>query len=95
MAFGTDTDTDMIELDGQAQQVPADRPSLQRLAETTKGHVYEAASATELKKVYQDMGSSIGYRTTPREVTQWYVGVALLLALSAAGMGMLWTPRLP
>jgi Ca-activated chloride channel family protein len=93
IAFGTDTG--MIEIDGQAQRVPVDRPSLQKLAETTKGHFYEATSATELKKVYQDMGSSIGYRTKPREVTQWYVGAALLFALAAAGLSLLWTSRLP
>ncbi len=93
IAFGTDTG--MIEIDGQTQRVPVDRPSLQKLAETTKGHYYEAASISELKKVYQDMGSSIGYRTKPREVTQWYVGMALLFALAAAGMSLLWTSRLP
>jgi Ca-activated chloride channel family protein len=93
IAFGTDTG--MIEIDGQTQRVPVDRPSLQKLAETTKGHYYEAASIGELKKVYQDMGSSIGYRTKPREVTQWYVGMALLFALAAAGMSLLWTSRLP
>ncbi len=93
IAFGTDTG--MIEIDGQTQRVPVDRPSLQKLAETTKGHYYEAASISELKKVYQDMGSSIGYRTKPREVTQWYVGMALLFAIGAAGMSLLWTSRLP
>ncbi|MGC9665696.1 VWA domain-containing protein [Planosporangium sp. 12N6] len=93
IAFGTDTG--IIEIDGQSQRVPVDRPSLQKLAESTKGHFYEAASAAELKKVYQDMGSSIGYRTKPREVTQWYVGTALLFALAAAGLSLLWTSRLP
>jgi Ca-activated chloride channel homolog len=93
IAFGTDTG--MIEIDGQTQRVPVDRPSLQKLAESTKGHFYEAASISELKKVYQDMGSSIGYRTKPREVTQWYVGIALLFAFAAAGMSLLWTSRLP
>jgi Ca-activated chloride channel family protein len=93
IAFGTDTG--MIEIDGQTQRVPVDRPSLQKLAESTKGHFYEAASISELKKVYQDMGSSIGYRTKPREVTQWYVGIALLFAVAAAGMSLLWTSRLP
>src|SRR6266540_140810 len=93
IAFGTDTGT--VEIDGQLQRVPVDRPSLQKLAEQTKGHFYEAATLGELKKVYQDMGSSIGYRTKPREVTQWYVGVAMLFALAAAGLSLLWTSRLP
>ncbi len=45
-----------------------------QLAETTEGYFYEAASVSELKQVYQDMGSSIGFRTEPREITQWYAG---------------------
>lgn len=93
IAFGTDTGT--VEINGQLQRVPVDRPSLQKLAEQTKGHFYEASSLGELKRVYQDMGSSIGYRTKPREVTQWYVGTAMLFALAAAGLSLLWTSRLP
>ena len=51
--------------------------------------------STELKQVYEDMGSSIGHRVEPREVTQWYAGAALLLGLMAAAMSLLWTSRLP
>src|SRR5207237_9327812 len=93
IAFGTDNWT--VNIQGQLQRVPVDKPSLQKLAETTRGHYYEAASLTELKQVYQDMGSSIGYKTVPREVTQWYVGIGLLLAFAAAGMSLLWSSRLP
>jgi Ca-activated chloride channel family protein len=93
IAFGTDTGT--VEIGGETQRVPVDRPSLQELAELTKGHFYEAATLTQLRQVYQDMGSSIGFKTAPREVTQWYVGVALLFALAAAAMSLVWTSRLP
>jgi Ca-activated chloride channel family protein len=93
IAFGTDTG--VVDIRGQMQRVPVDRLSLQQMAETTKGYFYQAASVTELKKVYEDMGSSIGHRVEPREVTQWYAGVALLLGLIAAGMSLLWTSRLP
>ncbi|GAA4600268.1 Ca-activated chloride channel family protein [Actinoplanes octamycinicus] len=93
IAFGTDTG--VVDIRGQLQRVPVDRLSLQELAERTKGYFYEAASVSELKKVYEDMGSSIGHRTQPREVTQWYAGVALLLALFGAASSLLWTSRLP
>jgi Ca-activated chloride channel family protein len=93
IAFGTDTG--VVDIRGQLQRVPVDRLSLQQLAEDTKGYFYEAASVGELKKVYQDMGSSIGHRTEPREVTQWYAGAALLFGLCAAAMSLLWTSRLP
>ncbi|BCJ45600.1 membrane protein [Actinoplanes ianthinogenes] len=93
IAFGTDAG--VVDIRGQLQRVPVDRLSLQELAERTKGYFYEAASVSELKKVYEDMGSSIGHRTQPREVTQWYAGVALLLALVGAASSLLWTSRLP
>ncbi|SNY50481.1 26S proteasome regulatory subunit RPN10 [Paractinoplanes atraurantiacus] len=93
IAFGTDTG--VVDIRGALQRVPVDRLSLQQLAEKTDGYFYEAASVSELKKVYEDMGSSIGHRVQPREVTQWYAGVALLLGLAAAAGSLLWTSRLP
>ncbi|MBG0563634.1 VWA domain-containing protein [Actinoplanes aureus] len=93
IAFGTDTG--VVDIRGSVQRVPVDRLSLQELAEQTKGFFYEAASVSELKKVYEDMGSSIGHRTEPREVTQWYAAVGLLLGLVGATMSLLWTSRLP
>ena len=93
IAFGTDTG--VVDIRGQLQRVPVDRLSLQQLADKTKGYFYEAASVSELKQVYEDMGSSIGHRIEPREVTQWYAGVALLLGLLAGAMSLLWTSRLP
>jgi Ca-activated chloride channel family protein len=92
IAFGTDSG--QVNIGGQVQRVPVDRLALAELAETTNGYFYEAASMSELKQVYQDMGSSIGYRIEPREITHWYAGVALLLALCAAGLSLLWTSRL-
>jgi Ca-activated chloride channel family protein len=93
IAFGTDSG--VVDIGGQLQRVPVDRLSLAQLAETTSGFFYEAASASELKRVYEDMGSSIGHRVKPREITQWYVGAALLFALAAGAMSLLWTSRLP
>ena len=93
IAFGTDSG--VVDIRGQLQRVPVDRLSLQQLAQSTKGFFYEAASEGELKQVYQDMGSSIGHRVEPREVTQWYAGFALLLGLAAAGASLIWTSRLP
>ena len=93
IAFGTDAG--VVDIRGDLQRVPVDRLSLEQMAEATDGYFYEAASVTELKQVYEDMGSSIGHRVQAREVTQWYAGVALLLGLIAAVLSLLWTSRLP
>ncbi|MGA3524323.1 VWA domain-containing protein [Melissospora conviva] len=92
IAFGTDGGT--VDISGQLQPVPVDRPALAALAESTEGFFYEAETVSELKQVYQDMGSSIGYRTEPREITQWYAGGALLLLLAAGAASLVWTSRL-
>jgi Ca-activated chloride channel family protein len=93
IAFGTDDGT--VDINGSVQRVPVDRAALQQLADTTKGHYYEAASEEALRQVYQDMGSSIGYKVQATEIAQWFIGIGLLFALAAAGMSLLWTSRLP
>jgi Ca-activated chloride channel family protein len=91
VAFGTDHG--VVEISGQLYRVPVDRESMATLAETTGGRYYEAESLAELTAVYADMGSSVGYRTVPREITQWYLAGALGLALLAAGLSLLWSSR--
>ncbi|GAA3959546.1 VWA domain-containing protein [Actinomadura viridis] len=80
---------------GVAVPVPVDGPALERLAQSTGGRFYEAASGTELRQVYQDIGSSVGYRTERREVWSWFVGAGLLLACVTAAASLLWFSRLP
>jgi Ca-activated chloride channel homolog len=92
IAFGTDTG--VVDIAGLLQRVPVDRVALAELAETTGGFYYEAASESELKQVYEDMGSSIGYRLVPTEITQWFAALALLLAMTAGVFSLLWTSRL-
>ena len=93
IAFGTDEG--VVDIGGQQQRVPVDRLSLASLAESTNGFFYEAATGSELRKVYEDIGSSIGHRTAPKEVTYWYTAAGLLFALAAAGASLLWTSRMP
>jgi len=92
IAFGTDSGT--VNISGSEQRVPVDRRALERLATMTGGFFYEAASAEGLRQVYEDMGSSIGYKTVAKEIGQVFLGLGLLFALGAAGLSLLWTSRL-
>ncbi|MCD0447010.1 VWA domain-containing protein [Glycomyces sp. A-F 0318] len=92
VAFGTDEG--VIELDQELVSVPVDRDALAGLAEGTGGDYYEAATVEELRAVYQDMGSSLGYRTIARDVSQWFIGAAMVLLFAAAGLSLAWTSRL-
>jgi Ca-activated chloride channel family protein len=76
------------------QPVPVDTNVLRQLAETTKGTFYEAASGDELQRVYSDVGSSIGFRTERKDMSVWFVGLALVAALAVAVPSLLWFARL-
>ncbi|WP_210574995.1 VWA domain-containing protein [Streptomyces sp. NBC_00457] len=94
IAYGTEDG--VIEFpDGRVLQVPVDGPALEGLAERTGGDFHEAASGEELQAVYEDIGSSVGYRTEEREVWQWFVAAGLITALAAAATSLLWFSRLP
>jgi Ca-activated chloride channel family protein len=93
IAFGTQEG--VVDLNGTRTPVPVDRDALQKIAQQTEGQFYSAVTAEQLKDVYRDLGSSIGYRSTPHEITQWFVGAALLFGFAGAVMSLLWTSRLP
>lgn len=93
IAFGTDDGT--VAVEGRLVPVPVNRDALRQLAETTGGKSFDATSSKELKQVYANIGSSIGFRTIPREVTSWFVGLGLLFALAAAAGSLVWSSRFP
>ena len=92
IAFGTDDGT--LDLDGQVVSVPADKTTLNRLADDTGGSFHTATSAEELRQVYQDIGSQIGYTTAEREISWRFLAAGLLFAIAAAGLSLLWSGRL-
>ncbi|MFJ4835566.1 VWA domain-containing protein [Streptomyces sp. NPDC088747] len=94
IAYGTEEGT--VDLpSGDRMPVPVDGPALEALASSTGGAFHEAATGEELQAVYEDIGSSVGYRTEEREVWQWFVAAGLITALAAAATSLLWFSRLP
>lgn len=93
IAFGTEQGTVMVE--GTPVYVPVNKQALARLADQTHGSAFTATSGGELKKVYNDIGSSIGYRTVQRDATTWFVGLGLAFAVAAAVGSLVWSSRLP
>jgi Ca-activated chloride channel family protein len=80
--------------DGSQVRVPVDEAALARLAEQTGGTAYTAASSDELRAVYDDIGSLIGWRTEAREVTPYLAALAFLFLLTAAALSLRWFARL-
>ncbi|MFD9947877.1 VWA domain-containing protein [Nonomuraea sp. NPDC059023] len=93
IAYGTPGGT--VELQGNRVPVPVDGPALRELAGAAGGGFYEAASGDELQAVYEDIGTSVGYRTERQEIWMWFVAAGLVAALLAAVGSMIWFSRLP
>jgi Ca-activated chloride channel family protein len=78
----------------RTQSAPADGETLRMLAEETGGHFYSAESGAELDQVYEDIGSSIGWRTETTLVTTPLVLLGLALAITATALSLRWFSRL-
>lgn len=93
IAFGTPYGT--VDIEGETTSVSVNKETLKSLAESTEGKAYEAADADQLREVYANIGTSLGFRTEHRDVAARYVGIALLFAFAAGGVSLAWFSRLP
>jgi Ca-activated chloride channel family protein len=98
VALGTATGQALIP-DGRGgsrlQTVPPDPDTLQAVAERTGGQFYDAPSAGQLEKVYDDIGSKIGFRKERKDATHWPLGAGVALLIVAAGLSLAWQQKLP
>ncbi len=90
IAYGTNGGS----ISGGRSPVPVDAESLQALADATGGRAYTAESGEQLREIYADIGSSIGWRTEPREVTPHLAVLALALTAGAGALSLRWFARL-
>jgi Ca-activated chloride channel homolog len=93
ISFGTPAGA--VDRGGRAVRVPVDGMTLNAVAERTGGGFHEAASSSELRAVYGDIGTSIGWRTERQDVAARFIGLGLVLAMAAAATSMVWFSRLP
>ena len=92
IAYGTENG--YVDLDGKREPVPVDHQEMKQIAAATNGDYFAAATAEQLKKVYENIGSDVGYEKADREVTARFAGyglaLAVLAALGAISLGAKW-----
>ena len=76
-------------------RVPPDRRTLRRVAEVTGGQYFGAADQERLKRIYDSLGSRIGFRKEEREITAAFAGGGLALMLAGGLLSLMWFGRLP
>jgi len=92
IAFGTQNGS--VTIDGQSIAVPSDPAAMARIASESGGHTFTAETATQLKSVYAEIGRAVGYDAHRHEITAWFTGLALAMAIAAAVAALIWNQRM-
>jgi Ca-activated chloride channel family protein len=87
------TATGVVTVEGQTVPVPPDTATMAEIADATGGTAFEAASADELRAVYDDLEARVGTTTEQRELALAFVAAAFVALLVAAGAAFVWTGR--
>ena len=98
IALGTDQGmVDVPDETGTMRRIPVppDELTLQRIAETTGARFFAAPTSRELKDVYRELGSKIGFVKEKQEVTVLFSATALLFLVAGATMSLGWFSRFP
>lgn len=93
IAYGTDAGQVTIGL--RTIDVPADKDALRSIADQTGGKFFQAASANELKEVYNTIRTSVSHRFVRHDISGWFLGIGLVFLAGAAGASLAWSPLLP
>ncbi|MBX6384795.1 MAG: VWA domain-containing protein [Microbispora sp.] len=93
IAYGTPEGT--VTIDNRAVQVPVNKTTLKSLSDGTGGRAYTAESGSELREVYAQIGTSLGYKLVHQEITQRFLIAAIAAGLLAAVTAILLGARIP
>ncbi|MBP2703829.1 VWA domain-containing protein [Microbispora sp. RL4-1S] len=93
IAYGTAEGT--VSIDNRSVQVPVNKTTLKSLSDGTGGRAYTAESGSELRDVYAQIGTSLGFRVVHQEITQRFIVAAVAAGVLLAGAAMLLGSRIP
>jgi len=93
IAFGTSSGT--ITIQGETLPVPADPQTMAAIARGSGGKSFTATTSNELNAVYDQIRKVVGFDKVPTNLTEWFVGLALLFAILTAGAALYWMQRIP
>ena len=93
ISFGTEHGS--IDIDGEPQPVEVDDPALEEIAQLSGGEFHKAASAEQLREVYDTLGKQIGYEIKHTDASRPWLVLGTLAAIVAAGVSLFIGRRLP
>ncbi len=93
ISFGTEEG--VVEIEGRRQEVPVDDDSMKEIAKLSGGEFFKAASAEELRRVYDTLGEQIGYEKKQADASRPWVVLGTVLGMIAVAGALLFGQRLP
>ena len=84
----------MAGFEGWSIYMRFDEEALKAIAEVTRGEYFSAASAAEVKRIYQALSSRFALEKKETEITALLSALAALLALASATLSLLWFNRI-
>ncbi|GAA3462912.1 VWA domain-containing protein [Saccharothrix longispora] len=93
ISFGTEEG--VVEIEGRRQDVPVDDDSMKEIAKLSGGEFFKAASAEELRRVYDTLGEQIGYEKKQTDASRPWVALGTVLGLLAVAGALVFGQRLP
>jgi Ca-activated chloride channel family protein len=92
VGIGTATG-ETIAFDGWSMRVRLDEDTLKAIARTTRGEYSHAATAQELKKIYQTLTTRLTLQPEEMEISAYFAAAGTVLALASAALSLLWFGR--
>ena len=93
IAFGTASGT--VTIQGETVPVPADPAAMAKIASGSGGKSFTATTGNQLNAVYDQIRKVVGFDTVHTDISEWFTGLALLLAVLTAGAALVWMQRIP
>lgn len=87
-------DGETIGFEGWSMRVRLDEETLKAIANRTQGEYFYAGTAADLKKVYETLSSRLMVEKKETEISALLALLAAILAMTSAGLSMLWFNRI-
>jgi Ca-activated chloride channel family protein len=83
-----------VDIDGMSIYMRFDEETLKGIAGITQADYFHAASATDLRKIYESLNTKFALERKETEITALFAAAAALLAVASATLSLLWFNRI-
>ena len=84
-----------ITVEGFTVHSQLNEPILQYIADTTGGEYYNAGSAEDLRRIYNDLEPKLSIKREEMEITSILAGISFLVILIGGAISLLWFGHIP